>query len=136
MDPIFDRLGNLLRSLFPDSENDFDSRENFSDPDMQEAWKELNEYMKSGQEKNTHEKSNQTIHKAIPEEYREDFKILNVPFGASIELVAKSYKKLLIENHPDRFATHPEKVAAATEITKILNRSYHRLKSYYRSEKA
>jgi DnaJ-class molecular chaperone len=56
-----------------------------------------------------------------------DYANLELKPGAAEEDVRKSYKRLLIKYHPDKFAGSPEKQAIATEVTTKLNESYKRI---------
>jgi DnaJ like chaperone protein len=141
---IFDRLANLFRSFIDDdSETTTEQQGNrkYYDPDMQDAWDELNDYMdkdkepgkeqsrgsrpsgqKQSYESYSREKERETI--------RKDYANLEVAFGAPFEEVKKAYKKLLIIYHPDRNADNAEKLKMSTEITKKINESFKRIKDF------
>jgi hypothetical protein len=135
LDGIFDRLGNLLKSFLQDGESDIYSEKDhrFSDPDMQDAWSELDDYLKTGTGRpaSTGHFSGASGYTRVPEEYREDFANLEIDFGAGLAVVKKAYKKMIKAYHPDRHAEDPEKSKTATEITKKLNFSYNRIVTYY-----
>lgn len=144
MDQLFDRLGNLLRSLFQDDEEPQvgSARRRASlDPDMDAAWEELDEFLKTG--KNSARSSRYedyqrrstgggtgTAGERIPEEIKRDYANLEVPLSADLETVRKAYHRLIRQYHPDRFANNPEKFKNATEITQKINQSYQRIKRY------
>jgi hypothetical protein len=65
-----------------------------------------------------------------PESLRADFANLEVPFGADGETVRRSYKRLVLHYHPDRHGGDPEKLRVATEITKKVNESFERIRSF------
>lgn len=143
MDQIFERLENLLRSMFQETEKPSGSTR-FSDPDMADAWEELDDFLKSDNPKNSGSRSSygsgdrssqregSYYSTADPkEELRQDFANLEVPFGASFEAVKKSYRELLRKYHPDKHSGDPGKQKNATEITQRLNNSYHKIKAYY-----
>lgn len=44
--------------------------------------------------------------------------------GATLEEVRKSYRRLLKQYHPDRFAKDPEKYKVATEVTRNITEAY------------
>lgn len=67
----------------------------------------------------------------LPEELRQDYTNLGVPFGAPMEKVKSAYKKLLMQYHPDKNADNPEKLRIATEITQKINISYQRIEKYH-----
>ena len=51
----------------------------------------------------------------------EALKILGLSEGASDEDVKKAHRKLVIENHPDKFGQDPQRRAEAEEKTKLIN---------------
>jgi len=91
---------------------------------MQDAWEELDAYLRD-------EEQERPAPAGPPdsgrEALREDYANLEVPFGSPFEHVKKSYHRLLAAYHPDRNAGDPEKLRLATEITKKINVSYHRI---------
>ena len=42
----------------------------------------------------------------------------------------KSYRRLLRQYHPDKFAQDPEKLRAATEVTRNITEAYNGLAAY------
>jgi hypothetical protein len=145
VDVFFDRLGRVLRSIFSEDEDrihdDPSSRRGFVDPDMDEAYEELDEFLKTG--KNTEHGDRQRQHsysrstgsnsgKRQGEELdlMKDYKTLEVPFGAPFEEVKKSYKRLLRQYHPDKHAHDPEKLKTATEITQRINVAFAHIETY------
>ena len=42
----------------------------------------------------------------------------------------KAYRRLLTKYHPDKFANDPEKLKAATEVTRKLTEAYNGLMRY------
>lgn len=140
MDQIFDRLGNLLKSFVREDSDSFarpsGSRPGgaYADPDLQDAWEELDDFLKS--DGNEAPRSEPKPRKpSIPETLRPAYKNLEVPFGASIGDVAKSYKKLLRTHHPDKHATDPSAYAKATEKTKKLTESFRKIKDFFETGK-
>jgi len=145
LDNLFERMGNLFRTFFEDDEyDDTKPRSNYTDPDMQDAWEELNEYLSGNEQTHTRKKSSNTGYSStgykrkeynraqgISEELRQDYKNLEVKFGAPFEEVKKAYKNLLREYHPDRHSTDPKKMEKATEITQRINYSFQRIKKYF-----
>jgi DnaJ-domain-containing protein 1 len=141
MDQIFDRLGNLLKSFVGDGSNPFDDGENasFSDPDLQDAWEELDEFMRTGEETPRRAASGSTSRAApkpaIPRELERDYRNLGATPGTPLPEVAKSYKQLLRKHHPDRHAADPAAFAAATEKTKGLTASFRRIRKFHETGK-
>lgn len=129
---IFDRLGNLIRTILDDDDPD-DRSDRFSDPDMSAAWAELNDYMNqdTGAAATRTQTSTRPSGSAVPERLRRDFRNLEVPVGAPFEEVRASYKRLMAAFHPDRHAGDPERLRTATEVAKKLNHSFQRIRSYY-----
>ncbi len=127
MDPIFDRLGNLLRSFFQDEEPRYERHSN-ADEDFQSAWDELNDFLSGGTGTAKNRGSDETNkYRVIPQELRDDYKLLHVRFGAPFTEVRKSYKKLLLKYHPDYHQDDPER---ATHMTQKLNHSFQRIKKF------
>lgn len=144
---VFDRLGNLLKSIL-----DEEDRRPETDPDYASAWDELNQYMSGGNggfedsrfeetgwsrsgQSGTGYASRGAGFDSVPEELRQDYRNLEVEFGAPMDQVRKAYRSLMVTYHPDRFASNPRKLQIATEITKKLGESYRRIKSYHENKK-
>lgn len=133
MDKFFDRLGDFLGSIIGQ-----DNRTNrTADPDMRDAWDELNDYLNETEPErtdgtggsrwetgptNTEEKNRIKL--------KEDYANLEVPFAVSFSVVKTKYKSLVKKYHPDINASDPEKLRIATEIMKKLNTSYQRIKNF------
>ncbi|MEO1272641.1 MAG: J domain-containing protein [Myxococcota bacterium] len=49
---------------------------------------------------------------------------LEVPYGADLATVKKSYRRLLRKYHPDKHSGDPEREQLATELTQELTRAY------------
>jgi hypothetical protein len=62
----------------------------------------------------------------IPQHYA----LLRIPNGASLEQVKDAYRKLMRENHPDRFANDPARHRQATEVSQKLSRAYMELRRH------
>lgn len=138
MDQIFDRLTNLFRTLFAEDPFDSDSYENtrnrYYDPDLQEAWEELDEFLNEGKTDTgrTYRHKKTYSQKVDPEleTLKKDYANLEVGFKAPFTEAKKAYKRLLRKYHPDRFANNPRKLKIATEITKKINESFNRIREY------
>jgi len=134
VDKIFDHLADLFRSFLTPS-----ARENH-DPDWQEAWQELDDYLKTGrrtegprfdERARTGEQARRGWEPSAAEEsLRQDYANLELPFASPLAEVKQSYKRLLRKYHPDRFASDAEKQRLATEITQRINGSYRRIRQY------
>ena len=64
------------------------------------------------------------------EQRRRWYKTLELEPGADFEAVRKSYRRLLRQYHPDKFAQDPEKLRAATEVTRNITEAYNGLAAY------
>ena len=150
MDGFIDRFAEFLRSLFSDDRRGPGGRQaggqarrpedtRFRDPDVQNAWEELDEYMRGSTGETAggrresgggrHESESAGPRRPVDESLRPDYANLEVPFGADIAAVMKSYKSLIIKYHPDKHAADPEKQKIALDITKRINQSYERIRS-------
>ncbi len=58
------------------------------------------------------------------------YRTLEVDQDADLRTVRKAYRKLLLQYHPDRHASDPEKYKAATEVTRRLTEAYNGLTRY------
>ncbi len=59
------------------------------------------------------------------------YKTLELDAGeADLRTVRKAYRKLLLQYHPDRHASDPDKYKAATEVTRRLTEAYNGLTRY------
>ncbi|MGA2639753.1 MAG: J domain-containing protein [Spirochaetia bacterium] len=144
MEGFIDRLADLLRTLLGDGGSsrrrstggdgaspDADGAA-YRDPDFRDAWEELDDYMRGGSGARTSRAERQQTRRPRPpvdESLRQDYANLEVPFGADIETVRKSYKSLMLRYHPDKHAGDPEKHRISLEITKKINESFERIRS-------
>jgi len=147
---MFGRLGDILRSYLHWEEDLLYGR------DFEEAWEELNQFLSHSEEPSFQKPRAEPLRgyhyqdssyrtygfhtrswrdeppRPDPQEHlRQDYANLEVPFKSDLEIVKKQYKTLLRKYHPDRFAQDPEKYRHATELTKKLNESFHRIKEYH-----
>jgi DnaJ-domain-containing protein 1 len=137
---MLDRIAALLRALFGDagstgrpagaggSRPGSGSSTRPADPDLAAAWDELNGYL--GADASGGRRGESARGGSPPESLRADFANLEVPFGADGETVRRSYKRLVLHYHPDRHGGDPEKLRVATEITKKVNESFERIRSF------
>jgi DnaJ-domain-containing protein 1 len=143
---IFDRLGNLIRTILDDEETTHTSRTGVRDPDEAAAWEELEKYMSQGAgDADFHGNHARAENRTgsfgapdagtVPQSLRRDFRNLEVPVDAPMDEVRKAYKRLVAAYHPDRHSSDPEKLRTATEVTKKLNQSFQRIRIYYEGER-
>jgi hypothetical protein len=153
VDGFIDRLADLLKTLLGSGEKDGNagsqsgrggggpadargvppgSGQRYVDPDLRDAWEELDDYMRGGTGRRESREQKGQARKPRPpadESLRQDYANLEVAFGADIETVKKSYKTLMMRYHPDKHAGNPEKQRVALEITKKINESFERIRS-------
>jgi len=147
VDGFIDRLADLLKSLLGGDAGGAAQRHTRQpddqragpfggaasrDPDLREAWDELDDYMRGGTGQagsRTQGHSSSRQKPSADESLRQDYANLEVAFGADIETVRKSYKSLMLKYHPDKFSSDPEKQRVALEITKKINESFEKIRS-------
>ena len=137
MDGFIDRLADFIKSLrgtdTPSAAGSGQQGTRYRDPDVQEAWEELDEFMRTGsnapKEKPAGTDSSRSRPAAVNESLRPDYANLEVPFGSDIETVRASYKRLVLKYHPDRQGGDPELQKVALEIMKKINQSFERLRT-------
>ena len=146
MDRLFDRLGDLLRTVLGGDGGTTTGSgrrpgrpSHIDDPDLAAAWDELEDYLDSddsasgagGAGRQQHRPGaggERTAAKKDPRAHlRADYETLEVPFGAPMSDVKRAYKRLMRAHHPDRFANDPGKQAAATRKAARINDAYARI---------
>jgi len=65
-----------------------------------------------------------------PQELVQAYRILGLAYGTPFPEVKAAYKRLLMQNHPDRNSATPEKRKRATEISAQINAAYHRIEPW------
>lgn len=58
------------------------------------------------------------------------YKDLELEPGADLKTVRRSYRRLLLKYHPDKFQSDPAKLNMATEVTRKLTEAYNGLSRY------
>ncbi|MDR1400690.1 MAG: J domain-containing protein [Treponema sp.] len=144
---IFERIEDVIKSYLNDEgEAPFGKTRRRSDPDYEAAYQELNEYLNDGTSTRSRTSfdyearsqssraysSNRSAN--IPEDLRQDFAELGLPFGASADECKAAYKKLLKIHHPDRHAGHAENMRKATEKSTRINAAYDRIENWRQSK--
>jgi len=128
---IWSRLGGVINSYLNNFTEETNSRMSYSDPDLDAAYEELDDYLNG---KGAFSRNGAfTGAKLPPEELRADFEYLGVPFGADAEICKAAYKKLLKIHHPDRHAGHEGNYKKATEKSAKINAAYDRIEKWRNS---
>ena len=134
MDPLFDRLGNLIRSMFQDGSSESYDRRSSShsaDPDMKDAWEELDDFLKQDPSPGTAGKKRSASPPAMPPlKLKNDYELLEVPFGAPFSQVKKGYKKMITRYHPDKHSDNQESLDRATDLSQKINGAFRRIERY------
>ena len=105
------------------------------DPDLADAWDELESFLDSDQEPAPGETSSASSTSgtsgaggAHPREpLRADYATLGVAFDAPMSDVKRAYKRLMRAHHPDRFTHDPARQAAATRKAAHINSAFARI---------
>jgi len=138
MDRFFDRLGEFLRALLDRRAGPGPSVEESMDPFMREAYAELEEFLRTGRSRSrpvaAGPRGQACTAPSPPAELRRDYANLEVPFGAPLEQVRLSHRRLLRKYHPDRFSLDTGRQHMATQITQKINESYQRIHAYAKRE--
>jgi DnaJ-domain-containing protein 1 len=58
------------------------------------------------------------------------YRILGLAYGTPFPEVKATYKRLLMQNHPDRNSATPEQLKRSTEISAQLNAAYQRIETW------
>ncbi|MDY7027328.1 MAG: J domain-containing protein [Spirochaetota bacterium] len=143
MDPLIERFERILRSFLNSGTADDSWKYASEDRDFQDAYAELDEFLRSGRNKDfgawPHSGGNYSKGRTgtyderfrmPPETLRHDYGRLKVPFGASFDEVRSSYRALMRRHHPDLHSADPSRHAEATRIAQELNLSYQRIKAW------
>jgi DnaJ-domain-containing protein 1 len=141
VDGFIDRLADFIKSLRGDDPSPRQKgpsgggSRRFVDPDLQDAWNELDDFMRTGknEEKRQGSRTAPPPRRPPDESLRRDYANLEVAFGADIETVRKGYKRLIMKYHPDKFGNDAEKQRTALEITKKINESFERIRARHES---
>ena len=160
MDPIFDRLETLLKSLWNQERDPFAGnrsaegrvRPSSGDSDYADALDELDAFLKD--DRGAQERLEEERRRRAEEEERRarsryssgtagrtagadpaarlsgDYKTLGLSFGAPMSEVKAAYKRLLKQHHPDRHGASPEAQQKATEFSARLNEAYARIETW------
>ena len=131
------------------------ARRSTGDPDLDEAMAELDDFLDMG--KTETEARQRASERAEERRAREDdartrgsygggssayrssgtpaaivqaYRTLGLAYGTSFPQVKATYKRLLMQNHPDRNSATPEQLKRSTEISAQLNAAYQRIETW------
>ena len=136
---FLDRLANVLRGIVTDDQTNskraWDRGRSSGDPDLDEAWEELDDFLNEGREGPDADSAAGGGQRAStgqppPQEpsvgakTQRAYATLGVPVGAGASEVRAAYKKLMRQHHPDRFAGDAEKSRQATRTAARINAAY------------
>ena len=123
------------------------------DPDLDSAMDELNDFLDTGRtetEAREREKARREREEAArrssssnsssyttysrptgpPAELVQAYRSLGLTYGTPFPEVKAAYKRLLMQNHPDRNSATPDQLKRSTEISVQLNAAYHRIETW------
>lgn len=131
MDAFFSRVERLIKMLLkPDAK--WDRRR--TDSSYSEAWAELEEYLRTGEEQSQATddaaagRRESTGRRERPLAVAQDYHNLELEPGADFDTVKKAYRRLMRTYHPDRYTHDLERQQLATEISSKLNTSFNRIR--------
>ena len=125
------RLANVLRGIVTDDQTNskraWDRGRSSGDPDLDQAWEELDDFLSEGRESpdadsaadgGQRASTGQSLPRgpAVSAKTERAYATLAVPVGAGASEVRAAYKKLMRQHHPDRFAGDAEKSREAARI--------------------
>lgn len=139
MDPIFDRLGRLIRSFGADSRTERAAPS--SDPFEREAEEELEEFLRTGRNepkrpgaqgaRTFHEHRRQETQRSdLPLAVLQAYAVLGLSPSATWDQVNAAHRSLLKEHHPDRHAGNETLIKNATDQSQKINEAYQALKKH------
>lgn len=155
MDQIFDRFERLFRSWVSEGADDLfggglrQSRSK-GDPDFDSAMDELDDFLDRGrteteakergrvrrEREESARRASSSSHTAYsrpsgpPEALVQAYRSLGLAYGTPFPEVKAAYKRLLMQNHPDRNSATPEQLKRSTEISMQINAAYHRIETW------
>ena len=77
--------------------------------------------------------SEESLANVTVEDVREYYANLECDYGADMDTVKESYRRLMRKYHPDKFANDPEMEALATNLSQELTRAYQAVESYWKT---
>jgi DnaJ-domain-containing protein 1 len=160
VDQIFDRFERMFRSWVSADADELFGRTHTAragassgDPDLDAAMDELNDFLDTGRtetearERDRARREREAAARAggsysgasssynsrpsgPPPALVQAYKVLGLPYGAPFPEVKAAYKRLLMQNHPDRNSATPEQLKRSTEISVQINAAYQRIEDW------
>lgn len=130
MDAFFSHVERVIKTLLkPDEETERRRTDRF----YSEAWEELEEYLRTGEERPRPDGAAGPGGAAgsagqRPPAAAQDYRNLELDPGADFATVKQAYRRLMRTYHPDRYADDPERQRVATQISAKLNASFNRIR--------
>lgn len=156
MDQIFDRFERMFKSWVSSATDEVEERFGGSrirrpsgDPDLDAAMNELDDYLDMGRtETEARERdrarrereeaarraagsaSGPTRPSGPPPALLQAYRCLGLPYGTPFPEVKAAYKRLLMQNHPDRNSATPAQLKRSTEISAQMNAAFQRIETW------
>ena len=159
MDQLFDRFERMFMSWVTSATDDASetlgtrrgSVRGSGDPDLDAAMDELNDYLDQGRtetetrereearrrtaeesqrRQNAYSSSSGYSRPGPPEALLQAYRTLGLGYGVTFPEVKAAYKRLLMQNHPDRNSATPEQMKRSTEISAKINAAYHCIETW------
>ena len=159
MDQLFDRFERMFMSWVSSAANDASETlgtrrsqaRGSGDPDLDAAMDELDDYLDQGRtetearereearrraaeesqrRQNAYSGSSGYSRSGPPEALLKAYRILGLSYGVTFPEVKAAYKRLLMQNHPDRNSATPEQMRRSTEISAKINAAYHCIETW------
>jgi hypothetical protein len=159
VDQIFDRFERMFMSWVSSAADDAgeilgkrrSSMRGSGDPDLDAAMDELDDFLDQGRtetearereegrrraaeearrRQNSYAPSGAYSRSGPPEALLQAYRTLGLSYGVTFPEVKAAYKRLLMQNHPDRNSATPEQMKRSTEISAQINAAYHRIETW------
>lgn len=126
------------------------ARRSSGDSDLDAAMDELDDYLDTGRtetEARERERARREREDAArrasayskpsgpPPALVQAYRSLGLAYGTAFPEVKAAYKRLLMQNHPDRNSATPEQLKRSTEISAQLNAAYQRIETWHTTGK-
>ncbi len=153
VDQIFDRFERLFKSWVAGTGDSLGAGagRRSGDPDFDSAMDELDDFLGSSRTATEERERREARERARREEYARSrsgsqsrpgpgsgpnpklaaaYRTLGLAYGVPFPQVKSAYKKLLMQNHPDRNSATPEQLRRSTEISVQINAAYQRIETW------